>query len=126
MNKAPSNDSDTFTLGEIGGEISGSGKQFFENVVLDNIWESMVELTAAVWTYRDRSIILERVLQDVVGDGKDIAALIEAYEPSEEDNAARTAERAELVSNVFRSFSRRPGEGGVGATNIEHTFGVGE
>jgi hypothetical protein len=95
-------------LSELGDEINSSGKQFFDNVVLDNILEAMVELTAQVWTYRDRSIILERVLQDIVGDGKDIAALIEAYEPTEADNAARAAERAELVSNVFRSFSRRP------------------
>jgi len=95
-------------LSELGDEINSSGKQFFDNVVLDNILEAMVEVTAQVWTYRDRSIILERVLQDIVGDGKDIAALIEAYEPTEADNAARAAERAELVSNVFRSFSRRP------------------
>lgn len=94
-------------LREIGAEINGPGKQFFDNVVLDNLWESMLELTAAVWTYRDRSIILERVLQDLVGDGQDIADLIERYEPTDEDNAARTAEREELVSNVFRSFSRR-------------------
>jgi hypothetical protein len=51
-------------------------------------------------------MILERVLQDVVGNGKNISALIEAYEPTPEDNAARAAERAELVSNVFRRMSR--------------------
>jgi len=89
-----------------GDEINGAGKQFFDNQVLDNIHDSVLELTAAVWTYRDRSMILERVLQDVVGSGKDIGALIEAYEPTPEDNAARAAERAELVSGVFRRMSR--------------------
>lgn len=89
-----------------GDEINGAGKQFFDNEVIDALHESLLELTAAVWTYRDRSIILERVLQDVVGNGKDIGALIEAYEPTPEDNAARAAERADLVSNVFRRMSR--------------------
>lgn len=96
-----------------GDEINGPGKQFFENEVIDALHESLLELTAAVWTYRDRSIILERVLQDAVG--KDIGALIEAYEPTPEDNAARAAERAELVSNVFRRMSR-------GSTNVK--FGM--
>lgn len=96
-----------------GDEINGAGKQFFENQVIDNLHDSLLELTAAVWTYRDRSIILERVLQDIVG--KDIGALIEAYEPTPEDNAARAAERAELVSNVFRRMSR-------GSTNVK--FGL--
>ena len=93
---------------EIGAELSGSGKQFFDNVVLDNILESLLELTAAVWTYRDRAIILEAVLSDLVGRDKDITALIEAHEATPELDAARAAERAELVTNVFRSFSRRP------------------
>ncbi|MDG2241918.1 MAG: hypothetical protein P8L66_00325 [Rhodospirillaceae bacterium] len=87
-----------------GDEIDGPGKQFFDNQVLDNIHESLLELTAAVWTYRDRAILLERILNDVVG--KDISTMIEAYEPTPADNAARAAERAELVSNVFRRMSR--------------------
>ena len=94
--------------GHIGTEIDGPGKQFFDNVVLDNILEAMLELTAAVWTYRDRAIILERVLGEVTGNGKDIAALIEAYQSTPEEDAVRAAERAELVNNVFRSFTRRP------------------
>ena len=99
---------DEIPSGQIGTEIEGPGKQFFENVVLDNILEAMLELTAAVWTYRDRAIILERVLGEVVGNGKDIAALIEAHQSTPEEDAARAAERAELVNNVFRSFARRP------------------
>lgn len=87
-----------------GDEINGAGKQFFDNQVIDNLHESLLELTAAVWTYQDRSILLERVLKDVVG--KDIGAMIEAYEPTPEDNAVRAAGRAELVSNVFRRMSR--------------------
>ena len=102
MNNMPPEDP-RFVFGD---EINGAGKQFFDNQVLDNLHESLLELTAAVWTYRDRAIIIERVLQDIVGDGKDMGAMIEAYEPTPEDNAARAAERAELVSNVFRRMSR--------------------
>ena len=99
---------DQSPVGQIGAEIDGPGKQFFDNVVLDNILEAMLELTAAVWTYRDRAMILERVLGDLIGNDKDISALIENYRATAEDDAARAAERAELVQNVFRSFSRRP------------------
>ena len=108
---------------EIGAEINGPGKQFFDDVVHDNLWESLVELTAAVWTYHDRTLILERVLQDLVGDGQDIATLIEQYEPTEEDNAARAAEREELVNNVFRSFSRRAGGN---AATLQHALTQGD
>ena len=99
---------DQSPVGQIGAEIDGPGKQFFDNVVLDNILEAMLELTAAVWTYRDRAMVLERVLGDLIGDDKDISALIENYRATPEDDAARAAERAELVETVFRSFSRRP------------------
>lgn len=95
----------------IGDEISGSGKQFFDNVIHDNLLESLLELTAAVWTYHDRVLILEQVLGDLLGDGTDIASLIEAYEPTPEQQAARARARAELVESVFRSFSRRPTPG---------------
>ncbi len=107
------------SLESIGSEINGPGKQFFDNVVLDNILESLLELTAAVWTYHDRAIILERVLQSLVGEGKDIAALIEAYQTTPEEDAARAAERAELVNNVFRSFARRP-------VSMKHSVTSGE
>lgn len=111
------------TLPEFGEEINGPGVQFFDNVVLDNIWESMLELTAAVWTYRDRMIVLEKVLQDTLGPDKDISALIEAYEPTPEDKKQRESERTELVSTVFRSFSRRAG---VAPVDSQHALTPGE
>lgn len=94
----------------VGGEIDGPGKQYFENAVIDNMMDAFLELTAAVWTYRDRSLILERVLGDILkqqGKEVDLSALIEAYQPTVDDKNARKAERAELVSSVFASFSRR-------------------
>tara|TARA_B100001094_G_C17534657_1_gene486228 strand:- start:165 stop:512 length:348 start_codon:yes stop_codon:yes gene_type:complete len=94
----------------IGKEINSSGKQFFDNVVFDNIIESLVELTAAVWTYKDRTIILERVLQSIITDKKDLDLLIENYNPTPEEIAKRKEEREKLVTNVFKSFSRRPSD----------------
>lgn len=94
----------------VGGEIDGPGKQYFDNVVLDNILDVLLELSASVWTIRDRNIVLEQVLSDLLsqrGDDVDLNALIEAYQPSEENKAARKAERAEFVAGVFASFSRR-------------------
>ena len=93
----------------IGGEIDGPGKTFFENTVLDSLHDCLLELSAAVWTYRDRSIILEKVLSQVLserGDPVDIEALVEAYRPTPDDLAQRHAERQELITNVFRSIGR--------------------
>lgn len=95
----------------VGGEIDGPGRHYFDNVVIDNMLDAMIELTAAVWTQRDRMMIMERVLQKLVSEsGKEInlSKLIEDYVPSPEDQAARAAERNELVAGVFKSFARRP------------------
>lgn len=94
----------------VGGEIDGPGKQYFDNVVLDNMMDAFLELSAAVWTYHDRTIILETVLSDLLkqqGTDVDLPALIEAYQPTPEVKEKRKAERAEYVSTVFASFSRR-------------------
>tara|TARA_B100001094_G_C17960235_1_gene685048 strand:- start:43 stop:387 length:345 start_codon:yes stop_codon:yes gene_type:complete len=92
----------------LGKEINSSGKQFFDNVVFDNILESMVELTAAVWTYKDRTMVLERVLESLVSSKGELNKMIESYELTDEDKLAQSEERKALISNVFRSFSRRP------------------
>jgi len=94
----------------VGGEIDGPGKQYFENVVIDNLMDAFLELNAAVWTIRDRNIVLEQVLSELLtetGKDVDLSARIEAYQPTPEVKAARAAERAEMVKNVFASFSRR-------------------
>lgn len=95
---------------EFGAEIYGQGKTFFDDVAMDNLMEAFLELTATVWTYRDRNIILEKVLQDTVGKDKgiDLQNLIEQYRPTEEVNAERKAEREQFVNTIFASFSKRP------------------
>jgi hypothetical protein len=88
----------------VGDEIDGPGKAYFDHVVTDNIMDALVELSAEVWTTRDRLTILEAVLSE---KGIDAAALIEAHVPSAEVKAARKAAREAFITQVFASFSRR-------------------
>ncbi len=90
---------------DLGIEIGGPGRAYFDDIVIDNLFDTVVELSAAMWTIRDRQIILERVLEQ-----KDISVsdAIESYLPTPEDLEARTAERDEMVQRIFKSFLRRP------------------
>lgn len=89
----------------LGEEIYGPGRTYFDNVVIDNLLDALLELSAAVWTYHDRVTVLERVLEK---QGIAVSDEIETYLPDAAELAARAAERAELVERVFGSFVRRP------------------
>lgn len=93
---------------DLGFEINGSGRQYFDNVITDNLMDALMELSATVWTIRDRQIVLEKVLSD---KGIDADSLIEAHTPSETELAERAAERDEMVKRVFGAFLRRPDNG---------------
>ncbi len=109
-----------------GAEINGPGRRYYDDVVLDNLMESMLELTAAVWTYHDRTLVLEGVIEALLAQSHarpDVQSLIEQYRPSPDEQARRRVEREQLVTQVFRSFARRPtldsaqaGAGRQGAT----------
>jgi hypothetical protein len=88
----------------IGQEISGRGPVFFDNIVLDNMLESFMELAAEVWTIRDRQAVLEAVL---ASQGIDAATLIEQHRPAAAEIAARKALREEFVSRLLAGFLRR-------------------
>ena len=90
---------------DLGDEIGGAGKTYFDNVVIDNMLDAMLELSAAVWTYHDRVNVLEKVLEK---NGIAVSDEIEAHLPDEAEIAARAEERAALVQRVFGSFVRRP------------------
>lgn len=92
------------TTPQIGDEINGPGKAYFDQVVTDNIIDALVELSAEVWTTRDRLVILESVLAE---RGIDAAALVEAHVPSDAAKAERKAMREAFITQVFASFSRR-------------------
>jgi len=103
--------SDELEINEkFGHEIYGPGKRFFEDVAIDNLMDAFLELTATVWMYHDRTLILENVLQDLVGQekGVDLNQLIEQYRPSDEDKQQRQQEREKMINRIFESFARRP------------------
>ena len=90
---------------DLGVEINGPGRQYFDNVMIDNLLDALVEMSAVLWTVRDRQIVLEKVLMD---QGIDASALIESHLPDGAEKTARGAERDEMVQSIFRSFIRRP------------------
>lgn len=90
---------------ELGEEIGGNGRVYFENVVIDNMIDAMLELSATVWTHHDRAIVLEKIL---ASKGIDVSEEIEAHMPDDTEIAQRAAERDEFVNRVFGAFLRRP------------------
>lgn len=90
---------------ELGIEIGGPGRAYFDDVIVDNLFDAVLEVSAAVWTIRDRQIVLEKVLSE---KGIDVSADIEAYVPDETSLEERKAERDEMVTRIFKGFMRRP------------------
>lgn len=90
---------------ELGDEIGGNGRVYFENVVIDNLLDALLELSATVWTHHDRVIVLEKIL---AAKGIKVSEEIEAHLPDEAEIAARAAERDAFVDRVFGAFLRRP------------------
>ena len=90
---------------ELGEEVGGPGRAYFDNVVIDNILDALLELSAMVWTYHDRVNVLEKVLEK---HGIPVGEAIEQHLPDEAEIAAREQERAALVDRVFAGFLRRP------------------
>ena len=90
---------------DLGYEINGPGRKYFDNVITDNILDALTEISAVLWTIKDRQIVLEKVLAE-----KGIAAdtLIEAHMPDRDELVGRTVARDEMVQRIFRSFVRRP------------------
>ena len=89
----------------MGEEVNGPGRTYFDDVVIDNMLDALLELSAAVWTYHDRVNVLERVLEK---RGISVSEEIERHLPEPAELEARAAERAALVQRVFGGFVRRP------------------
>lgn len=90
---------------DLGFEIGGPGRKYFDEVVTDNMLEAMLEMSALLWTVRDRQIVLEKILAE---KGIDVSAQIEAHAPDETETEARRKERDAMVRQIFRGFLRRP------------------
>ena len=93
------------SIGKFGAEVFGPGRTYFDDVVVDNLMEAFLELSAQVWINRDRLYVLEKVLED---RGIDAQKLIEEYVPNSKDQEMRRTARQEYVDQVFQSFLRRP------------------
>ena len=90
---------------ELGEEIGGAGRSYFDQVVIDNILDALLELSAELWTQKDRTYVLERVLES---RGIDVTAAIEAHRPDDEEIAERKELRRRFVDRIFAGFARRP------------------
>ena len=90
---------------ELGEEIGGRGRVYFENVVIDNILDALLELSASVWAHRDRVSVLEKVLED---RGIDVTEAIEAHTPEADELKRRGEERDAFVQRIYGAFLRRP------------------
>ncbi len=76
---------------------------FLENVVLDNLVSTVMELSAQVWTLKRRTLTTEKLLET-----KGIASVeeIETFVPPAEDLALWEAERDRYIKAVFAPFAR--------------------
>lgn len=90
---------------ELGEEIGGRGRVYFENVVIDNILDAMLELSASVWAHRDRVAVLEKVLEQ---RGIDVTEAIETHTPDQDELKRRGQERDAFVERIYGAFLRRP------------------
>ena len=76
---------------------------FLGNPLFDNMMTSMIALGAEVWSNRRRMRIIERLLEE---HGSVTNEMIEAYLPSDEENAALKAERDSFIQRTFGSLAR--------------------
>lgn len=97
--------SDNAIPADLGEEIGGKGRVYFDDVVIDNMMDALLELSAAVWTHHDRVLVLEKVLEK---NGISVSDAIEAHLPDADEIAARAEAREAFVDQVFGAFLRRP------------------
>ncbi|WP_432199889.1 hypothetical protein ACRAQ7_09365 [Erythrobacter sp. W53] len=90
---------------ELGEEVGGRGRIYFDNVVIDNMLDALLELSASVWTNHDRVMVLERILEE---KGISVTDEIEKHMPDEAEIARRAEARDAFVDQVFGAFLRRP------------------
>ncbi|MEL7188188.1 MAG: hypothetical protein AAGK17_01435 [Pseudomonadota bacterium] len=90
---------------DLGDEIGGRGRVYFDDVVIDNMMDALLELSAAVWTNHDRVLVLEKILEE---KGIEVSQAIEAHVPDDEEIARRAEARDAFVDQVFGAFLRRP------------------
>ncbi len=76
---------------------------FLGHPLFDNMMTSMIALGAEVWTNRRRMRIIEKLLEE---HGSVTNELIEAYMPSEEEEAALRSERDSFIERTYGVLAR--------------------
>jgi hypothetical protein len=77
---------------------------FFDNPAVDNLIAVTLELGAELWLQRERTRVLERLLAE---RGLVAQALIDGYQPSDEEAARARAERDAFVNRIFGALVRQ-------------------
>lgn len=81
---------------------------FLGNPLMDNMMTALIALGGEVWSGRRRQHIVESLLES---EGAVTEAMIEAYKPSKEQEAAWAAERDEFIQRVYGVFTRQTSSG---------------
>jgi hypothetical protein len=76
---------------------------FLDNPHTDNLMSAMLNLGAEFWAMRRRQMVVEKLLDQ---KGTIDRATIEAYNPSEEERVAWTAERDDFIERTFSVLTR--------------------
>jgi len=76
---------------------------FLGNPHTANLMSVVIALGGAIWADRQRMRIIETLLEK---EGNVTNAMIEAYEPSEEETAAWESDRNAMVERVYAVLSR--------------------
>jgi len=95
---------------KFGDEIGGRGRVYFENVVIDNVLDALLELSATVYAHRDRVSVLEKVLEE---RGIAVSDAIEAHVPSEAELAMLSIlRRSERYGSWYDRRAAPPNQAG--------------
>ncbi len=91
-------------------DAAGRRPAFFEQDGIDQMLSMIMEVSAGLWIVRERLFIVEAVL---ARHGVVAGEAVEAYKPSEAEQATLNALRAEMTTQIFRTLGRdhRPARG---------------
>ena len=85
---------------------AGRRQTFFKDEGVDQLVSIMLELAAELWSVRQRLFIVERVTE---GQSRPLNELVEAYKPTEAEQAELEAMRGRMVREMFRVLEQPKG-----------------
>ena len=84
-------------------DATGRRPAFFGQDGMDQMMSIVLELAAELWVVRERVFLMEAVLQS---QGVAVSDAIEAFTPTDEQQATLGRMRAEMTAQMFRSLNR--------------------